>query len=144
MKANAVCSVPFYVSTAMKQTRNGCDHMHAYIREVRWNDCVYIELGHSSSQLGHSMPRFTHHSPHQTHNTRTYYPPIVHTFICAKWCSDDQILTVQCCDCSTPLSMYMPTLPLSLPSSLPSCQHRCASSHTQALHVSYNNTVSIP
>ena len=87
-----------------------------YTREVFWNGCVYIELWHSNSQLGHSMPRFTHHRPHQTHNTRTYYPPIVHTFICAKWCSDDPILTVQCCDWFTPLPMYMPTLPLSLPS----------------------------
>ena len=90
--------------------------VYTYIREVCWNGCVHIELGRSNSQLGHSMPRLTHHRPHQTHNTRTYYPPIVHTFICAKWCRDDQTLTVQCCACSTPLPMYVPTLPLSLPS----------------------------
>ena len=82
-----------------------------------WNGCVYIELWRSNSQLGHSMPHFTHHRPHQTHNTRTYYPPTVY----AKWCGKDQILAVQCCDCSTSQSMYVRANTAIIPSH-PPCQ----------------------
>ena len=99
----------------MEQTRNSCDHMHTSERCV--GTVVYtLNCGTWAVNLD------THHRPHETHNTHTYYPPIVHAFICAKWCSDDPILTVQCCACFTPLTYFAMT---GLLHSQCTCQHCC-------------------